>query len=79
MENIEETSRVQHILEEIDRLIAEMTLLKSEVAILGQSSDRAKNSIREAEFFGMWADRQDLIDKSTQEWLDDLRKKQWSR
>lgn len=78
MTTIEESSKVQHILEEIDRLITEMTLLKSQIATLGHLPDRTTNSIRETKSFGMWADREDMTGQSSREWLDELRKKQWS-
>ena len=36
-------------------------------------------SVREADYFGIWADREDLKDRSSREWLEDLRKEQWRR
>ena len=42
-------------------------------------TDLVDRSIQDAEFFGMWADRKDLIGRSSREWLDGLRSDQWSR
>ncbi|MCB0169459.1 MAG: hypothetical protein KDJ97_02810 [Anaerolineae bacterium] len=78
MNNTEEISKIHNILEEIDRLIGEMTVLKSQVAALNQSRTQKIQSIREADFFGMWADRDDMQGRTSQEWLDELRKKQWT-
>ena len=36
-------------------------------------------SIREGSFFGMWADRADLHEQSSREWLEEVRRKQWNR
>jgi hypothetical protein len=36
-------------------------------------------SIRDAEFFGMWADRKDMEGMSSRDWLDNMRDSQWSR
>ncbi len=36
-------------------------------------------SIKEASFFGMWADRSDLQQSSSRAWLEELRQKQWHR
>ncbi|MCB0176884.1 MAG: hypothetical protein KDI02_16320 [Anaerolineae bacterium] len=55
-----------------------MTVLKSQVAALNQSRTQKIQSIREADFFGMWADRDDMQGRTSQEWLDELRKKQWT-
>jgi len=78
MNNTEEISKIHNILEEIDRLIGEMTVLKSQVAALNQSRTQKIQSIREADFFGMWADRDDMQGRTSREWLDELRKKQWT-
>lgn len=78
MNNTEEISKIHYILEEIDRLIGEMTALKSQVAALNQSRIQKTQSIREADFFGMWADRDDMQGYSSREWFDELRKKQWT-
>lgn len=36
-------------------------------------------SIRDAEFFGIWADREDMAGHSSRDWLENLRAGQWSR
>jgi hypothetical protein len=46
------------------------------------SSTAAKEpttSICEGSFFGMWADRADLREQSSREWLEGVRRKQWQR
>ena len=54
------SATIQHIVQEIDRLIAEMTTLRSQVSALGGLPIQSGRSVREAEYFGMWADRQDM-------------------
>ena len=71
--------QIQHIVQEIDRLIAEMTLLRSQVSALSSSPVQPSRSVREAECFGMWADRQDMQGQSSREWLDSQRVQQWTR
>ena len=44
----------------------------------GAEKDLLVRSIREAEFFGMWADRKDLAGKSSRDWLNNLRTSHWS-
>jgi hypothetical protein len=78
MRTIEENSKVQRILEEIDRLISEMAQIRSEVAAL-TGSTMEKPSIREAEYFGMWTGREDMHGKSSREWLQKSRSEQWMR
>ena len=39
----------------------------------------ALSSIREAAFFGMWADRPELEGRSSRNWLEELRREQWTR
>lgn len=71
--------RVQHIVQEIDRLIAEMTVLRGRVSTLSSPSVRSDRSVRETEYFGMWADREDMRGLSSREWLESLRAQQWMR
>jgi hypothetical protein len=79
MNTLEEESRVEQILQEIDRLITEMFLIRSQVAALSSGSPQSIHSIREGEFFGMWADREDMKKQSSREWLEHLRAQQWTR
>ena len=37
-----------------------------------------RRSVQEAEYFGMWADRQDMRGLSSREWLENLRKQHWT-
>lgn len=78
MNTLEESLKVQHILQEIDRLIGEMAHLRSQVSAL-KSSTQAGPSVRERDYFGMWADREDMEGQSTREWLEHLRVQQWTR
>lgn len=79
MNTLEESLKVQHILQELDRLIGEMTHLRSQVSALKSSTAPARRSVRERDYFGMWADREDMTGQSTQEWLEHLRIQQWTR
>ena len=76
---IENVSQIQSILQEIDRLIAEMSLLRSQVAALSSLTVSTNRSVREAEYFGMWADRKDMHGQSSRAWLNHLRTQQWIR
>lgn len=78
MNTLEESLKVQHILQEIDRLIGEMAHLRSQVSAL-KSSTQASRSVRERDYFGMWADREDMEGQSAREWLEHLRVQQWTR
>ncbi|MCZ7575135.1 MAG: hypothetical protein M5U01_41830 [Ardenticatenaceae bacterium] len=72
------TSGIEHILQQIDRTIAEMTALRSQLAYLNASVRRIR-SVREADYFGMWTDREDMRGLSSREWLENLRAHQWTR
>ncbi len=69
----EDASQVQQFLQEIDRLIAEMAFLCSKVAALSSASASETRSVRQAENFGMWVDREDMRGRSSRAWLEDLR------
>jgi len=69
MNTLKDFSQVEHILQEIDRLITEMSSLRSQVAALSTSA-AANRSVRQAEYFGMWADREDMAGQSSRAWLD---------
>jgi hypothetical protein len=79
MNSIENFSQIQHIVQEIDRLIDEMSSLRSEVAVLGSSLAQTNRSVRKAEYFGMWADREDMHGQSSRAWLEQMRTQQWIR
>ena len=68
---IEEFALVQDLLEE--KFPSDKTLdPKAKVGLGGRS-------IKDAEFFGIWADREDMANRSSRDWLKDLRDGQWSR
>ncbi|MCK6630076.1 MAG: hypothetical protein L6R45_33490 [Anaerolineae bacterium] len=79
MNKLEESLKVQHILQEIDRLIGEMVHLRGQVSALKSSTAQAGRSVRERDYFGMWADREDMEGQSAREWLEYLRVQQWTR
>jgi hypothetical protein len=68
----------QYIIQEIDRLIAEMATLRNHVAALSSLSPQTDYSVRDAEYFGMWADREDMNGQSSREWLESVRAQQWT-
>jgi hypothetical protein len=68
---------IEQVVQQIDRLIAEMSLLREQIAALSQPAAQAERSVRDAEYFGMWADRDDMAGRSSREWLDQLRAEQW--
>jgi hypothetical protein len=41
-------------------------------------TDLPNRTIKDTEFFGMWADREDMAGRSSREWLENLRARQWS-
>ena len=77
MNSPEISSQIQQIMQELDHLIAEMTALRRQVAVLGGASTSFQPSVRQAEYFGMWADREDMQERSSREWLEEFRRKQW--
>ncbi len=79
MNTFETSSQIQQIMQQLDRLIDEMTILRRQVAALSNVSMSAQPSVRQAEYFGMWADREDMRGRSSREWLEDLRSQQWMR
>jgi hypothetical protein len=72
-------SQIQGIVQEIDRLIAEMNALRSHVSSLSNPPVQPGGSVHETEYFGMWADRKDIGNLSSREWLNNLRSQQWAR
>jgi hypothetical protein len=79
MNAFQSASQIEHLVQEIDRLIAEMAHLRSQVAALSNVPAQPVRSVRETEYFGMWADRQDMRGQSSREWLESLRAQQWTR
>jgi len=78
MSIVSSPTQVEYIIQEIDRLIAEMIALRRRVSTLGSQPVRPDRSVREAEYFGMWADREDMQGLSSREWLESLRAQQWT-
>jgi hypothetical protein len=76
-----EVNNVQSIISDLDKLINELTQLRGRVAALSISNqnEQSLGSVRDAEWFGMWADRQDMQGISSRDWLRQLRTQQWGR
>lgn len=72
------TLDIESIVQQIDRVIGEMTALRSQLAFMN-APVRRDRSVREADYFGMWSDREDLRGMSSREWLERLRAQQWAR
>lgn len=71
-------SQHRKVLQELDRLISEMSTLRIQLTRLDLPT--SPRSIRQAEYFGIWADREDLPkDSSSREWLTQWRQQQWQR
>jgi hypothetical protein len=79
MNNMVETENVERIVSDLDNLINEILQVRRRVATLasGYQTDRSLASVRDAEWFGMWADREDMPGLSSREWLTQLRAQQW--
>ena len=78
-----ETIQSIHILQTLDRLISEMNTLRSQVIASLEENSYPKTTtptpVRESEYFGMWANREDMPEDSSRAWLEQLRSTQWSR
>lgn len=81
MNSIAETENVGRIVSDLDNLINEILQVRRRVAALagGNQTERTLVSVRDAEWFGMWADREDMQGLSSREWLTQLRAQQWGR
>lgn len=71
----------ERIISDLDHFISEMVQLRRRVAaLIGESkTGDSSGSVRDAEWFGMWADREDMQGLSSREWLSQLRAEQWGR
>jgi len=81
MNSLAETENVERIVSDLDNLINEILQVCRRVVALagGNQTERTLASVREAEWFGMWADREDMQNLSSREWLTQLRAQQWER
>ncbi len=81
MENIEAVNGADRLVADIDHLIDEMMRVRQRVAAFAATSpvNKAFESIRESEGFGIWADREELQGVSSRDWLNQLRGQQWAR
>ncbi len=62
-----------------DTATTEMTTLRSRVSELEHAPVARDRSVRETEFFGMWADRDDMRGKTSRQWVEEQRQSQWTR
>ena len=77
---VPDTTQIQSIIQEIDRLIAEMATLRNQViALTSTDTTQTKFLVKQAEYFGMWNEREDMADLSSREWLEKSRQQHWSR
>jgi hypothetical protein len=78
MNSVAETHNVQRIITDLDNLISEILQVRRRVAALTEDNqtERILASVRDAEWFGMWADREDMQNLSSREWLTQLRAQQ---
>lgn len=79
MNTFETSSQIQQIMQQLDRLISEMAVLRGQVAALNEVTLSSQPSVRQADYFGMWADREDIQGRTSREWLEELRRQQWVR
>lgn len=77
--NVDDTTQIEQVVQEIDRLITEMTAIRSQLERLRQSSSPQPQSVKSMGYFGMWSDRDDMRGLSSREWLNRLRNEQWAR
>ena len=79
MNTAETKPQIQQIMQRLDQLIAEMVVLRQQVVALSGGPSSSRLSVRQADYFGMWADRDDMRDRTSRAWLEDLRNQQWQR
>ncbi len=79
MNTAETKPQIQQIMQRLDQLIAEMVVLRQQVVALSSGPSSSRLSVRQADYFGMWADRDDMRDRTSRAWLEDLRNQQWQR
>jgi len=79
MVTLERTSSAQRLVSDIDQLINEMLDVRRRVAALFENQKQTKTlqSVRENDWFGMWAEREDMNGLSSCEWLTQQRSQQW--
>ena len=79
MNTVETTPQIQQIMQRLDQLIAEMVILRQQVIALSSTSSSPQVSVKQSDYFGIWADRDDMQDRTSRAWLEDLRDQQWQR
>jgi len=81
MSSVQEVDNVQRILSDLDNLIGEILQVRSRVAALADENQSTQShaSMKDAEGFRMWADREDMQGLSSREWLSRIRAQQWTR
>jgi len=77
-----EASQTDELLQAIEHILAEVVRLRDQVVLIRSSNQQDSDPdldrpIEEEEFFGMWADREDMKGKTSREWLQEQRRKHW--
>ncbi len=70
---------VVKIIDHIESLLSHLKEAIKETKGVAAKDKKKFRSIREYEFCGMWKDREDIKNISSNEWLAKLRRKQWNR
>jgi hypothetical protein len=65
MNTIETTSQIQQIMQRLDQLIAEMVVLRQQIVVLSSASPLPQISVKQTDYFGIWADRDDMQDRTS--------------
>jgi hypothetical protein len=76
MNTVETTPQIQQIMQRLDHLIAEMVVLRQQVVALSSAAPLSQISVKQTDYFGIWADRDDMQDRTSRAWLEDLRDQQ---
>jgi len=76
---LHETVQIEQLTRQVDRLLAEVAALRRQVAALNRDTAPSARPVRQSEYFGMWANRDDMTGRSSRAWLDELRAQQWRR
>lgn len=61
------------------REIIEQSFPATHEASVTDQTLKAHSPVQESEYFGMWADRQDMHGLSSREWLERQRKQHWTQ
>lgn len=79
--NAVEIDTIQRLVADIDYFINEMLQVRRRITSLHSDNKTVvdQQSVRNAEWFGMWVDHEGMQGLSSHEWLDRIRAQQWAR